>query len=264
MKVLAIVNLKGGVGKTTTAINTAAILAERDKRVLLIDADSQYNLSMHMKAVIDGFTLCDLLTGKTKENCFLIQHTYLRNVNIIPSSIDLMELDLSALRSGMANHSAILDFCNNLRDANAYDFVIIDCPPSFSAACAAAICAADDVIIPTTVGAYEQEGVKNLLKQINGMKAINPDVNVAGVLITQFRKDELCIQGADYFRRHLSVKVFENMIWRSNGVGESAYANESCISWSPNCWAARTYRKFVDEYLEDMMVEELLEDMNNE
>lgn len=264
MKVLAIVNLKGGVGKTTTAINIAAILAERDKRVLLIDADSQYNLSMHMKAVIDGFTLCDLLTGKTKENCFLIQHTYLRNVNIIPSSIDLMELDLSALRSGMVNHNAILDFCNNLRDADAYDFVIIDCPPSFSAACAAAICAADDVIIPTTVGAYEQEGVKNLLKQINGMKAINPDVNIAGVLITQFRKDELCIQGADYFRKNLTVKVFDNVIWRSNGVGESAYANESCISWSPNCWAARTYRKFVDEYLENMMVYELLEDMNNE
>ena len=161
-----------------------------------------------------------------------------------------MELDLSALRSGMVNHSAILDFCNNLRDANAYDFVIIDCPPSFSAACAAAICAADDVIILTTVGAYEQEGVKNLIKQIDGMKAINSNVTIAGVLITQYRKDELCIQGTNYFRDKLPVKVFSNVIWRSNGVGESAYVNESCISWSPNCWAARTYRKFVDEYLE--------------
>ena len=249
MKVLAIVNLKGGVGKTTTAINTAAIFAERDKRVLLIDADSQYNLSMHMKAVIDGFTLCDLLTGKTKENCFLIQHTYLRNVNIISSSIDLMELDLSALRSGMVNHNAILDFCNNLRDADAYDFVIIDCPPSFSAACAAAIYAADEVIIPTTVGAYEQEGIKNLIKQIEGMKSINQRVNIAGVLITQFRKDELCKQGADYFRKNLPIKVFDNVIWRSNGIGESAYASEPCVSWSPTCWAAKTYREFVGEYL---------------
>lgn len=252
MKVLAIVNLKGGVGKTTTAINTAAILAEHGKRVLLIDADSQYNLSMHMKAVTDGFTLCDLLHGTAKQNYFLIQHTYLRYVDIIAGSIDLMELDLSALRSGMVNHNAVLEFCNNLKDDNAYDFVIIDCPPSFSAACAAAIYAADDIIIPTTVGAYEQEGVENLIKQINGMKTINPNVNIAGVLITQFRKDELCLQGADYFRKHLPVKIFENMIWRSNGVGESAYANETCISWSPNCWAARTYRKFVGEYLEGM------------
>lgn len=253
MKILAIVNLKGGVGKTTTAINTAAILAERDKRVLLIDADSQYNLSMHMKAVTDGFTLCDLLNGKTSEKELLIQKTYLRNVDIVSGSIDLMDMDISSLRKGLINYSAIKNFCETLKDNNEYDFVIIDCPPSFSAACASAIYAADDIIIPTTVGAYEQEGVKNLIKQIDGMKAINSNVNIASVLITQYRKDELCIQGTNYFREKLPVNVFSNMIWRSNGVGESAYANESCISWSPNCWAARTYRKFVDEYLENML-----------
>ena len=264
MKTIAIVNLKGGVGKTTTAINMAAILAERGKNVLLIDADSQYNLSMHLRAETKGFTICDLLSGKTKEMDMLIQHTYLRNVDVIPASLDVMELDLSTLRSGMVNYTAILDFCNNLKDDKTYDFVIIDCPPSFSASCAAAICAADDIIIPTTVGAYEQEGVQNLTKQINGMRAINEHVNIAGVLITQYRKDALCEQSVRHFRENFPVNVFKSMIWRSNGIGESAYANEPCISWAPNCWAARTYRKFVNEYLENIMVDELLEDMNNE
>lgn len=251
-KVLAIVNLKGGVGKTTTAINMAACLAELGKNVLLVDADSQYNLSMHMKAVIDGFTLCDLLDGKSDEKELLIQKTYLRNVDIVAGSIDLMDMDISSLRKGLINHSSIRNFCESLKDNNKYDFVIIDCPPSFSAACAAAIYAADDIIIPTTVGAYEQEGVRNLIKQIHGMIHINPCLRVAGVLITKFRKDELCIQGADYLRKNIPSKVFNNVIWNSNGIGESAYVSESCISWSPNCWAARTYRKFVDEYLEGM------------
>lgn len=249
MKTIAIVNLKGGVGKTTTAINMAAILAELDKNVLLIDADSQYNLSMHMRANTENFTLCDLLEGKNDNADDLIKHTYLRNVDIIAGSLNLMEFDLSALRGGVVNHSSILDFCEKLKENNSYDYVIIDCPPSFSAACSAAIYAADEVIIPTTVGAYEQEGIKNLIKQIEGMKSINQRVNIAGVLITQFRKDELCKQGADYFRKNLPIKVFDNVIWRSNGVGESAYASEPCVNWSPTCWAAKTYREFIDEYL---------------
>ena len=249
MKVIAIVNLKGGVGKTTTAINMAAILAEKNKNILLIDADSQYNLSMHMKANIKGFTLCDLLAGKADSDV-IIQKTYLRNVDIIAGSLDLMDMDISTLKQGLINPKSILDFCELLRDNKQYDYVIIDCPPSFSAACAAAIYAADEVIIPTTVGAYEQEGIDNIIKQVNSMKAINPNLHIAGVLITQFRKDELCIQGADYFRKNLSVNVFSTVIWRSNGVGESAYASEPCVSWSPNCWAAKTYSKFVVEYLE--------------
>ena len=249
MKVISIVNLKGGVGKTTTAINMAAILAELNNNVLLIDADSQYNLSMHMRANTENFTLCDILEAKFHNALDLIQHTYLRNVDIVAGSLNLMEFDLSALRGGAVNYNSILSFCENLKENNIYDYVIIDCPPSFSAACAAAIYAADEVIIPTTVGAYEGEGIKNLIMQIEGMKSINQNLNIAGVLITQFRKDELCIQGADYFRKNLPVNVFSTVIWRSNGVGESAYASEPCVNWSPTCWAAKTYRNFIDEYI---------------
>lgn len=249
MKVIAIVNLKGGVGKTTTAINMAAILAELDKNVLLIDADSQYNLSMHMKAKTDGVNLCDLICGDIDDADALIQKTYLRNVDIIAGSIDLMDFDLSALRAGEVKENSIKEFCDKLRANNTYDYVIIDCPPSFSASCAAAIYAADDIIIPTTIGVYEYEGIRNIVKQINGMKAINNNLNIAGVLLTQYRKDEVIVQGAEIFEKNLPVKVFKSKIWRSNAVSESVYAAEPCVSWSPTSWAAKTYREFVNEYL---------------
>lgn len=155
MKTIAIVNLKGGVDKTTTAINMAACLAEQGKKVLLIDADSQYNLSMHMKAKTDCVNLCDLISGDIDDEDALVQKTYLRNVDIVAGSIDLMDFDLSALRAGEVKETSIRDFCNKLKQNNTYDYVIIDCPPSFSASCAASIYAADDIIIPTTIGVYE-------------------------------------------------------------------------------------------------------------
>ena len=249
MKTIAIVNLKGGVGKTTTAINMAAILAEKNKNVLLIDADSQYNLSMHMKAKTNGVNLCDLISGEIDDENLLIQQTYLRNVDIIAGSLDLMDFDLSALRAGEVKETSIRDFCNKLKQNNTYDYVIIDCPPSFSASCAASIYAADDIIIPTTIGVYEYEGIRNIVKQINGMKAINNNLNIAGVLLTQYRKDDICVQGADLFNSNLPVKVFDTKIWRSNAVSESVFASEPCVSWSPTSWATKTYKEFVNEYL---------------
>lgn len=249
MKTIAIVNLKGGVGKTTTTLNVGALLAaEHAHRVLLIDADSQYNLSMHMRADRTGATLSALFDGETYyEN--LVQETYLRNVDIIPASLDLMEYDLSMLTGGRVNQFAIRDLCAALSEDEAYDYVLIDCPPSFSAACAAAIAAADEVIIPTTVGAYEQEGVKNLLRQIDGMRRLNPALRVAGVLVTMYRRGEICGQGVEYLREHLPVRVFGAAIWRSEKVCESAYAAQPVLDWSPASWTSRTYRAFVEEYL---------------
>lgn len=249
MKTVAIVNLKGGVGKTTTTLNMGALLAaEHAQRVLLIDADSQYNLSMHLRADRTGATLSTLFEGEAHyEN--LVQQTYLRNVDIIPASLDLMEYDLSMLTDGRVNQLALRDLCTALAEDEAYDFVLIDCPPSFSAACAAAIAAADEVIIPTTVGAYEQEGVRNLLRQMNGMRRINPMLHIAGVLVTMYQRASMSLQGAAFLREHLPVRVFRSEIWRSCKVGESAYAQQPVLDWSPGSWAARTYREFVCEYL---------------
>ena len=249
MKTIAIVNLKGGVGKTTTTLNMGALLAaEHAQRVLLIDADSQYNLSMHMRADRTGATLSTLFEGESYyEN--LVQETYLRNVDIIPASLGLMEYDLSMLTGGKVNQYALRDLCAALSEDEAYDYVLIDCPPSFSAACAASIAAADEVIIPTTVGAYEQEGVKNLLRQIDGMRRLNPALRVAGVLVTMYRRGEICFQGLNYLREHLPVRVFDTAIWRSEKVCESAYASQPVLDWSPASWTSRTYREFVEEYL---------------
>ena len=247
MKTIAICNLKGGVGKTTTALNLGAVLAA-NARVLLIDADSQYNLSLHLRADCTGATLASLFEGESYYDN-LIQPTYLRQVDIIPASLDLMAYDLSMLTGGKANRYALRDLCTALAEDEAYDYVLIDCPPSFSAACAAALAAADEVILPTTVGAYEQEGAQNLLRQIGGMRQINPNLHVAGVLITRYYRSALTDQGAEHLRQSLPVRVFDTVIWRSDAVGESAYARQPLPDWSPGSWAARHYRAFAREYL---------------
>lgn len=205
MKTIAICNLKGGVGKTTTALNLGAVLAA-NARVLLIDADSQYNLSLHLRADCTGATLASLFEGESYYDN-LIQPTYLRQVDIIPASLDLMAYDLSMLTGGKANRYALRDLCTALAEDEAYDYVLIDCPPSFSAACAAALAAADEVILPTTVGAYEQEGAQNLLRQIGGMRQINPGLHVAGVLITRYYRSALTDQGAEHMKGGLGTAL---------------------------------------------------------
>ncbi len=249
MKTISIVNLKGGVGKTTTAVNMAAILAERSKRVLLIDADGQYNLSLHMRADLGGSTICTLLDRDEPYYKNLVQPTYLRNVDIIPGSLNLMQYDLAMLLGKDNSRAAIRSLCETVAEDDAYDYVIIDCPPSFSAACAAAIFASDEVIIPTTIGRYEQEGIGNLIAQIDGMRSLNPNLRIAGVLITNYHAAPLILQGVTYLRIHLPVNVFDTVIPRTDKVGESAYALDPVTIYSPTSGAARKYRQFITEYL---------------
>lgn len=249
MKTIAVMNLKGGVAKTTTTLNLAAILAAGyGKRVLLVDADSQYNLSLHMRADREQNTICALLDGEAYyEN--IIQETYLRNVDLIPASPELMDYDISALTGGRVNYKAIHDLRIALTEDDAYDYMLIDCPPAFSAASTTALYAADEALIPTTVGLYEQEGMGNLLRQVSGMQRLNPALRVGGVLLTLWHNADLVKQGETYLRQHLPVRVFDTVIRRTDKVGESAYYQMPVIDWSPCSAASRDYREFVQEYL---------------
>lgn len=255
MKTIAIINLKGGVGKTTTAVNLAAILADAGKRVLVIDADPQANATQFFLPYEEAVnSLATVMEGLAADPYDFIYETGIPGVDLLPGSIELINADIASVKSG-AGYTRIDDFLDALEEdaevdtAGAYDFCIIDCPPSFTAASVAAIYASDRVIVPVTVDYFSVAGMSQLLAQIKSVQRVQPFVEVAGVLITQWHNVPACVQGESVLRES-GVPVFDTVIRRSEKVAEAGFKRQSLIEYSPQSAAARDYRTFADELLE--------------
>lgn len=251
MRTIAILNLKGGVGKTVTAINLAAILAaDHKQRVLLIDADSQQNSTEFFGADPKCGSLADVLRPGYDETGIagLIQETGIRRLDILPASDALMDCDLTAIRASTADPYGLQRAVIHLDCVDLYDYVVIDCPPAFNAATTAALLAADDVIIPMKVDAFAVRGFSNLMRQIDNMRTISPRLRVAGVLLTMVYSNAKAMPVYCSFREG-SLPVFERYIRRSPKVDGMTYAQEPITQYSPRSAAGRDYRAFVDEYL---------------
>lgn len=260
MRTISIVNLKGGVGKTVTAVNMAAVLAESGKRVLVIDADAQANSTRFMG--LRGSkckSLADVLSGEYGGWTDCVYATGVDGVECVPASIKLIEADIASVRK-FNNSDAIVDFLDEIEEderigieAGApiapYDFCVIDCPPSFTASSVAAIAASDDVIIPVKIDAFALDGLNELVAQIDGVKSIRPQIRIAGVLVTMWHNCPACAQGEELLRGR-AVPCFRTHIRRSDKVDESTFARVPLTEYSANCAAAVDYKRFVGEYLE--------------
>lgn len=252
IRTTAILNLKGGVAKTTTAINMAAILATKyGKRVLLIDADSQCNTTEFFGGENAGDTLACVLRGSRycEDAEFIARHaiqsTGIENLDLIPADDTLMDMDLSAASSGDVDVNVLRSMVEAVREV--YDYVLIDCPPAFNAAAAAALVAADDVVIPIKLDAFSLRGMVNLTRQIKNMKRINPRLRIAGLLPTMWYKAPE-IQDAEQQLRAAGFRVFHH-IRRSDKVDRMTFQQEVLLTSSPNSGAGIDYRAFVAEYV---------------
>lgn len=252
IRTTAILNLKGGVAKTTTAINMAAILAEKHgARVLLIDGDSQCNTTEFFGIDSTGCNLAEILRnaqhyddpGLYAASC--IQLTHYDRIHILPGDEMLMDMDLSKVEQGTVNSNVLRYLVEEVK--NLYDYVLIDCPPAFNAASAAALIAADDVIIPIKLDAFSLRGMGNLMRQIKNMRRINPRLRVAGLLPTMWYKDTQ-IQEAEQQLRAAGLSVFHH-IRRSDKVDKMTFQQEALLISSPNSAAGVDYRKFVAQYV---------------
>lgn len=253
MRVIAIINLKGGVGKTVTAINTAAILAaEHHKRVLIIDADSQGNTTEFLQ--VDNLhpaTLADLLRGKGLP-ATIIERTKLKGVDIVPADEELMDLDLTKVETGAASARCIKELLSEKKGVgDKYDFCIIDCPPAFNAAACAALVAADEAVVPMKLDAFSLRGMANVVRQINNMKAINPNLKLAGILPTMWYRNANIIE-AEKLLKKSGIPCFAR-IRRTPKVDDSTFGQEPVIVSSPKSAAALDYRRFVKELLFGMI-----------
>lgn len=252
IRTTAILNLKGGVAKTTTTINMAAILAkDHGKRVLLIDADAQCNTTEFFGAEPEGDTLAHILRDAPSSESpevmavLAIQSTKHKGVDIIPADDSLMDLDLNAVSQGTVSTNVLRYLVESVK--NRYDYVLIDCPPAFNAAAAAALVAADDVIIPIKLDAFSLRGMGNLMRQIKNMRRINPRLKLAGCLPTMWYADEK-IRLAEQQLKDAGLRIFHH-IRRSDKVDDMTFQQEPLLVSSPRSGAGIDYRKFVTEYV---------------
>lgn len=259
MKTIAICNLKGGVAKTTTTVNLAANLArDHGKRVLVIDADSQANSTRFYLRAAEGVgpyeTMADLLRMPKSERTHFSVSFNLTNVivagsfegvDLLPADSTLMDLDLSKVESDEVFTEVLALGLPDLK--RRYDYVLIDCPPAFNAASAAALLATDEVLIPIKLDAFSLDGMGNLMQQIVNMRKINPKLQVLGLLpVMWYRSDE--IRRAEMALRETGLPILPR-IRRSNRVDDMTFAQEPLIACSPKSGACQDYRRLAD-YLE--------------
>lgn len=254
MRTIAILNFKGGVGKTVSTATLAYLLAKQGKRILLIDADSQGNLSMSFGIdAEEGADTLALLTEGAGYYPEFVTPTGFEGIDLIPSDINLLTADRLMVQSGVGRmRQAIAD----LRDAiagdadqgGAYDLILIDCPPALSAACTAALAAADDVIIPIRLDYFSTGGMANLVEQLRYMRSMNPRLSVMGVLVTQFTHmpdEKAALEGL----RSDALPVFDTVIRFSKAVPSATFQKVPLPVARPYCAASRDYGALVKEIM---------------
>lgn len=253
MKTIAIMNYKGGVGKTVTTINFAAELAAAGKRVIVMDADGQCNLSDIFRAdTLHGDTTYEVLTGESC-SCWdeIIQETPVEDVVIVPASAELPKADIAALTGERLAKNGIRDFCLAVAEDEGADYILIDCPTAYNAATVAALGAADEIIIPVELEGFSLHGAGEIRSQVANMRTVNPRLRIAGALITK-RRGTRIQEAAEQALRVSGIPAFEAAIPLRASVPASMSnlnASKTLRGYAPKDAATKAYHAFTTEYL---------------
>lgn len=248
-RVIAVANQKGGIGKTTTAVNIAFDLAEMGKKVLLIDTDGQCNSTDTCRAKVDGTaTLYDLLFEQEKpEEC--IQH--MEKLDIIASD-KLLKNPETKFPDDATRLFTMRDACEDIREQ--YDFIIIDTPPTLGCMLSNALTFADEVVIPVTCDRYGMEGISDLYVTINATKKYtNRDLRVTGVLLNKYKeRTTLCREISSALPEVLEMfdtKVFETKIRECEDCKKAQSARMGVQEYNPECTTAKDYWMVCEEII---------------
>ena len=247
MPTIGVINQKGGVGKTTSAINLAAALAE-SRRILLVDLDPQANASSGLSVRSPDTTVYDVLMGEASARGTICR-TECNNLHLLPASPELASaaLELDATSDNMKLLSKAL-----LGARPNYDFILIDAPPSIGALTLNALAAADRLIIPLQTEYYALEGIAGMMDTVERIRsAVNPNLSVLGILLTMYDgRTRLSQEVEENVRSHFADLVFKTVIPRNVRLAEAPSFGQPIFQYAPASSGAEAYRKLGMEVLE--------------
>lgn len=250
-RILAVTNQKGGVGKTTTAVNLATALVAVDKRVLIVDFDPQGNATTGLgidRSKIKTSSYDVLIEGAHLKSA--IFDTGIPRLSLVPASVHLAGAEVE-LVTAENREFRLVDALATL-EAGAFDYILIDCPPSLNLLTLNALTAADAVLVPLQVEFYALEGLSHLLGTIERVRrAFNPRLEIQGIVLTMFdRRNNLSEMVAADVRSHLGDKVYETIIPRNVRVSEAPSFGKPVLLYDHHCAGSRAYIHLAGELLQ--------------